>query len=130
MGKIGKILWQDLTVDNAAEIRDFYCEEVGWIFSEVNQGEYNDFNMINEPEEEPVAGICHRRGVLTNFPAQWLNYVMVKDLAASLEKCISLDGKVIDGPKPMGELQYAIIQDPAGAFLVLMGAQAVGAVKI
>lgn len=41
MNKHGKIFWQDLTVENAEQIKNFYCEVVGWTFSTVNQGEYN-----------------------------------------------------------------------------------------
>ena len=27
--RIGSIVWQDLTVPNAPEVRDFYCQVVG-----------------------------------------------------------------------------------------------------
>lgn len=121
MNKIGKILWQDLTVDNAEEIRDFYCNVVGWTYAEVNQGEYNDFNILNpNNEEEVVAGICHKRGEIANFPSQWLNYVIIENLDSSLNKCRALGGKIIVGPTKMGNSNLAVIQDPAGAYLALM----------
>ncbi|MDB5120296.1 MAG: hypothetical protein JWN56_1514 [Sphingobacteriales bacterium] len=75
MEKFGKMLWQDLTVDNAVQIRDFYCDVVGWTFSEVDMGGYSDFNIINPNDNnEVVAGICHKKGEIANFPSQWLNY--------------------------------------------------------
>lgn len=119
MKKFGKIIWQDLTVENAEEVKDFYAQVVGWKVSAVNQGDYNDYNMIGE-NEEVVAGICHRKGEIANFPSQWLNYVTVEDLKASLEKCKAMGGKITEGPKAMGKAGYAIIQDPAGAYIVLM----------
>lgn len=121
MDQIGKILWQDLTVENAEEIRDFYCGVLGWTFTKVNQGDYDDYNMVNpQSGDEVVAGICHKRGVLADFPPQWLNYVVVDDLAGSMEKCRSLGGKIVNGPTIMGKSSLAIIQDPAGAYLALM----------
>lgn len=120
MNKIGKILWQDLTVDNAEEIRDFYCAVVGWTYAEVNQGDYSDFNILNPSNEEIVAGICHKKGEIANFPSQWLNYVVIENLAFSLDKCRALGGKIIVGPTKMGNSSFAVIQDPAGAFLALM----------
>lgn len=119
--KFGKIIWQDLTVDNARHIKDFYCEVVGWIFSNVDQGGYNDFNITNPNDDDKVvAGICHKKGEISDFPCQWLNYVTVESLDNSLEKCKSLGGKIIEGPKLMGKAKLAIIQDPAGAYLALM----------
>lgn len=120
MKKFGKIIWQDLTVENAVEVKDFYCKVVGWESSEVNQGEYNDFNIHGISDNEVIAGICHKRGFIENFPSQWLNYVTVESLSKSLEECLKLDGKIIEGPKMIGNAKFAIIQDPAGAYLALM----------
>lgn len=121
IGKMGKIFWQDLTVENAEQVKDFYCSVVGWTFENVNQGEYNDFNIINTNDNnEIVAGICHKKGEIKNFPSQWLNYVIVENIEISVEKCKSLGGKIIEGPKLMGKSKFVIIQDPAGAYLALM----------
>ncbi len=121
MNKTGKIFWQDLTVENAEQVKDFYCAVVGWMFENVSMGDYNDFNILNPKDNnEVVAGICHKRGGIKNLPSQWLNYVMVDDMEASLEKCRTLGGSIIDGPKAMGKSMFAVIQDPAGAYLALM----------
>lgn len=120
MSKTGKILWQDLTVDNAEQIKDFYCEVIGWTFSEANQGDYNDYNIISNSDNEVIAGICHKRGSLANFPSQWLNYVIVESVDVCIEKCNKLGGKIIVGPAFMGKQKYIVIQDPAGAYIALM----------
>lgn len=122
MNEIGKIVWQDLTVDNAKEVKDFYSEVVGWNSSGVSMGAYDDFNIIKPggDDSEPVAGICHRRGSNENLPPQWLIYVMVKSVNQSVEKCKALGGKIVDGPRSMGNYQFAVIQDPAGAYMALM----------
>lgn len=120
MSKFGKILWQDLTVENAEEVKNFYSKVVGWESSDVNQGDYNDFNMHPQAgSEEVVAGICHKRGEIKNFPSQWLMYITIENLDDSIAKSKALGGKIIEGPKKMGKSSYAIVQDPAGAYFVL-----------
>lgn len=120
MNKTGKILWQDLTVEHAEKVKDFYAEVVGWTFSPVSQGAYDDYNIISTSDQEVVGGICHKRGALLDFPSQWLNYVIVEDVDACAEKCSTSGGKVIVGPAMMGKQKYIVIQDPAGAYLALM----------
>lgn len=121
MKKTGRIFWQDLTVENAEEIKDFYCSVVGWSFENVNQGDYNDFNIINTKDDNKVvAGICHKKGEIKDFPSQWLNYVMVDDIETSIKRCKELGGKIIVGPQMMGNSKFVIIKDPAGAYLALM----------
>lgn len=118
--KIGTIIWQDLTVDRAAEVRDFYSQVVGWTHTEQDMGDYADYNM-NAPESgETVAGICHAKGPNDSLPPQWLVYIAVADVEASVKKCLELGGRVIDGPRSMGRSQFCVIQDPAGAVTALV----------
>lgn len=120
MTKFGKILWQDLTVEDAEAVKNFYQEVVGWDSSHVDQGGYNDFNIHPQAgSEEVIAGICHKRGELQNFPSQWLMYITIENLNASIDKSTALGGKIVEGPKKMGKSSYAIVQDPAGAYFVL-----------
>ena len=117
---IGVISWCDLTVENAEDVRDFYREVVGWETSPVAMGDYDDFCMNPPKSDQPAAGICHARGVNADLPAQWLIYITVADLDASIANCVKLGGKVIAGPKNMGDTgRYCIIQDPAGAVAAL-----------
>ncbi len=115
---IGKILWSDLTVENATEIRDFYAAVIGWEFEPVKQGDYEDYNMINA-DGSIVSGICHKKGGNKNLPAQWLNYITVESLSYSLAKVEKLGGKIVDGPRKAGNQQFAVIRDPAGAYFAL-----------
>jgi uncharacterized protein len=67
----------------------------------------------------PVAGICHARGGNAGVPAQWLVYIPVPDLDASLAACAAGGGTVLVGPKGSGTNRFAVIQDPAGAVAAL-----------
>jgi len=117
---IGKIEWCDLTVDNASQVKDFYSQIVGWESEDVSMDDYDDYNINLPNTKETIAGICHAKGSNKNLPAQWLMYVRVKDVTKSAEDCENLGGKVINGPKKMGEGLFCVIQDPAGAVLALI----------
>ena len=119
---VGTIGWVDLTVPNATEIRDFYRAVVGWMTDDVDMGGYSDYNMQLPGTKQAVAGICHARGVNADLPAQWLIYLIVHDLDASVARCLELGGTVLAGPKGMGSrARYCVIKDPAGAVAALIG---------
>ncbi|MCB0196740.1 MAG: VOC family protein [Anaerolineae bacterium] len=118
--KTGMIVWQDLTVDNAEEIKDFYSRVVGWQTTAQPMGDYDDFNISAPDDEAVIAGICHARESNANLPPQWLIYIAVDDVAASAQRCVELGGKIIDGPRLMGESNFCVIQDPAGAVVALI----------
>ncbi|MCY4365546.1 MAG: VOC family protein [Chloroflexi bacterium] len=117
----GSIAWQDLTVPNAPEIRDFYCQVVGWTYTDHDMGDYADYNINLSGSGQTVAGICHARDSNANIPPQWLVYIVVEDVAQSAQKCVELGGKLIDGPRDMGGQTFCVIQDPAGAVAALIG---------
>ena len=118
--QVGTVGWMDLTVENAQDVRDFYGEVVGWSASDIDMGGYSDFCMNTPGAGTTVAGICHARGTNAGLPAQWLMYITVEDLDASVDRVEALGGKVIAGPKDMGaQGRYCIIEDPAGAVAAL-----------
>ena len=63
----GTILWTDLTVKNAEEVKDFYSKVIGWKPEPVSMGDYDDYNMANPATGEPAVGICHKRGTNENL---------------------------------------------------------------
>ena len=120
--KIGTVVWRDLTVEDAAGVRDFYAEVVGWDVKPHPMGAYDDYEMVAKGTGETVAGVCHARGINANVPPQWLVYVLVEDVAKSAARCEAHGGKVLDGPRPVGAKPFCVVQDPAGAVLALMEA--------
>ena len=55
-----------------------------------------------------------------DLPPQWLIYITVANVEKSAEQCVALGGKVLAGPRPMGDHgRVAVIQDPAGAVAAL-----------
>ncbi|HEX7810106.1 MAG TPA: VOC family protein, partial [Thermoanaerobaculia bacterium] len=92
MTKIGTISWVDLTVPDAGGLRDFYRDVTGWESVGLDMGGYEDYCMNVAGTEQTVAGICHSRGNNAGLPQQWMIYINVADLDASLEKVRSGGG--------------------------------------
>ena len=120
--QIGSIVWMDLTVQDAEPIRDFYCQVTGWKSNTHDMGEYSAFDIALPENEEIVAGICHARGSNAKIPPQWMIYITVANVADSAQRCVELGGSVVDGPRKMGDQNFCIIKDPAGAVAALVGA--------
>ena len=120
----GTIGWIDITVDDAEGLRDFYAKVAGWVPENVDMGEYADFAMTVPGSGSAAAGICHARGGNASQPRQWLIYINVADAAASAEACTENGGKVLVGPKSMGDAVFAVIEDPSGAVAALFQASA------
>ena len=117
----GSIVWVDLTVPEAPRVRDFYAAVVGWKSEAVPMGGYDDFSLAAPGSGRAVAGVCHARGVNAELPPQWLVYITVADLEASLERCHALGGALVAGPPGMGAYgRFAVIRDPAGAVAALI----------
>lgn len=116
----GTLAGFDLTVPNADEVRDFYAAVVGWTPEPYDRGDYADWFM-RAPNGETVAGVCHARGENAGLPAQWLAYVVVADLDASIARCLDLGGAVVAGPRGDAPgMRYCVIRDPAGAVIALL----------
>ena len=114
----GQIGWVDLTVPDAARVRDFYRAVVGWDYREVDMDGYADYSMTNL-EGRDVTGICHARGINEGMPPQWLVYFTVLDLAFAVDEVVANGGEVLTAPTDMGAGQFAVIRDPAGAVCAL-----------
>ena len=116
---VGTIGWHDLTVPAADEVRDFYAEVVGWKWSPVDMGGYSDYTVLTPGTGDAVGGVCHAQGTNAGLPPQWLMYIIVADIDASIASTKRLGGSVIAGPKNMGASRYCVIKDPAGAVCAL-----------
>jgi predicted enzyme related to lactoylglutathione lyase len=118
----GRVLWNDLTVGDAEGLRDFYSAVAGWRAEPVAMGDYADYNMIPRDSSDPAAGVCHARAGNAALPPVWLPYIAVASLDEAMARCRERGGRVVDGPRAMGEgRRYCVIQDPAGAHAGLVG---------
>lgn len=125
MSNFGKVMHMDLTVPNADEVRDFYQAVAGWSSAGLSMGDYDDYVMM-DAEGNPVSGICHKRGENSNLPSQWLIYITVADMDASIAACTERGGTVVEGPRMMGDSRFCVVRDPAGAVAALIEFSAEG----
>ncbi len=116
---LGSIVWTDLTVPRATEVRDFYQAVVGWESTVFKMAEGEDYVMRRPGNRKVVAGICHARGPNEKLPPQWLIYLTVVDLSASLRACRRHGGTVLTKPRQVFNGRFAVVQDPAGAVAAL-----------
>jgi len=117
--QVGKIGWIDITVDDAAGLRDFYKEVVGWDCDGVSMGDYDDFSMLMPESREAVAGICHARGSNADLSGGWLIYIVVADVDASAASCEQRGGEVLVAPRGLAGGRFCVIRDPSGATAAL-----------
>jgi len=116
--RLGTISWQDLTVDDAEQVRDFYEAVAGWKAEPLSMGSYSDF-VMSDADGTSVAGICHARGGNADLPPMWLIYITVDDLDHSIAECQRLGGSLLAPPRSYGGGRYCVIKDPAGAVCAL-----------
>lgn len=121
--RAGAVISTDLTVANADEVLAFYKQVIGWDSEELTmedeQGEYADY-VVKDEAGNWVGGICHKRGMNADLPPQWIVYVQVANIDESLQHCEASGGEVLKKVTAEdGSVQYALIQDPAGAVLAI-----------
>ncbi|NWF49993.1 MAG: VOC family protein [Ignavibacteriaceae bacterium] len=118
--EIGSLGWFDLTVQDAETVKNFYSKVIGLKPEPVSMGDYDDYNMNSPDSGRTVTGICHRKGVNSDLPSQWLIYFNVENIEESIKACTQNGGKVLVPPKDLGNYgKYCVIQDPAGAVCAL-----------
>jgi predicted enzyme related to lactoylglutathione lyase len=91
---VGEIVWVDLTIPDADNVRDFYESVVGWHSSDFDMGGYKDYVVATPGKKDTVAGIVHARGENADLPPHWIIYIKVKDLQASTDAARRKGGKV------------------------------------
>jgi len=120
--EIGEIVWVDLTIPKADELRDFYIAVTGWEANAFKMGDYSDYVVRTPDKKHTVAGICHAQGANAALPPSWLIYIKVRNLEASIAAARGNGGEIVAGPKQLGAARFCVLRDPAGAvFAVIEG---------
>ncbi|MVZ62069.1 VOC family protein [Sphingobacterium humi] len=117
--QLGQFVWADYATEQAEALKEFYKEVAGWkehpIAMKDDAGDYQDYAMLTA-DNEAAGGVCHRRGVNSKIPSQWIMYIYAPDVDERLEKVLALGGKFIHGSKGKDDkYSFVIVEDPAGA---------------
>ena len=113
----GAVRWFGLLTEDAAAARAFYADLFGWQMERTASGGY-----IAVHDGQPFAGITQiGRSVPEIDESTWLVGVVVSDLRASVATARRLGSRVLrDVSRAEGFAQWAVIEDPQGAQVILM----------
>ena len=107
----GRFGWNELVATNVPAAKKFYTGLFGWKTQPFGKGvEYTLFKK----GRDGVGGLmkCPEAGK----PAQWIPYVFVDDVDATVKKTVRLRGKVARPPYEIPTVgRIAVLIDPQGA---------------
>jgi len=107
-------IWAELWTDDLKGSATFYKAVIGYDTWQVGSGK--SATWIYASGGRPRARAA--RMPFEKVPAQWLPYVVVKDLPVSLARVTELGGHVLRKPVAKGP-QFAVVSDPGGATFIL-----------
>lgn len=119
---IGKFVWRDLHTDNPAAVKPFYATLFGWEFVETRVAD-RPYTLVKSGGQ-PIAGIVRSDRMAPNEPnAQWLSYLSVANVDASVDRIRAAGGQVLAPPFDLKNIgRAAVVADPQGAPIGLLRA--------
>jgi predicted enzyme related to lactoylglutathione lyase len=103
----GDWLWTDLIIDDAGPVKDFYYPVAGFTLRALEDREQHSYSVF-------MAGRQPRAGMVVldweGIEANWLPYVRVMDLAATIASARRLGGRLL-----IEHDDVAVLLDPTGA---------------
>lgn len=115
----GQFCWNELATPNLKASKEFYANSFGWTFSD-HKMDTTTYTMVKRGDKE-FAGIWEiPHDQQKEIPPHWMSYILVENLAQSLEK-VKKNGASIKVPvTKVGDFgHFAIITDPVGAHIAL-----------
>lgn len=111
--RTGEVAWHELLSDDHEGAFSFYSDLFGWQKGEaMDMGEMGVYQIV-ERNGIPLGGFMNRP---PEVPSNWMYYVRVDDIDATLEKIRAAGGTVLMGPMDVpGGGRIAQSLDPQGA---------------
>lgn len=114
----GEFCWETLTTNDVAKAQAFYTSVMGW---QASKGVGMDTFAVGEGMENQVADIQKAQGPV---PPNWLSFVVVEKIEASLERAARLGGKTMMPAMAVPSIgRIAVIVDNQGAAIGLFEPQ-------
>ena len=121
--KTGEISWNELVTTNTNAAASFYGKLFGWqaapFAPEGTPPDAPPYTLFKiDPNTMGVGGMMQVPH--PEMPSQWIPYVVVENIEASLAKATKLGAKTCVPVMSIGEIgRIAVIQDPQGATIGL-----------
>lgn len=110
---LGKFVWHELLTTDVDRAKAFYAELLNWRFETVDmQG--HKYTMLYAGER-PQGGLLPLTDA--DLPPHWMAYVSVEDVDAAAAATKKAGGKVCVEPTSMPVGKFAVLEDPAGAYI-------------
>ncbi len=123
-GDVGAMGWAELSSRDIDKARDFYGQVFGWTAETSPMGEGQpDYITFMAGEEGIVGGMEMTPMVPADVPSYWMVYFNVSDVDAAFTRAIELGATEVAAPSPMPGGRFAIVTDPQGAMLGLLGTE-------
>lgn len=113
----GHFCWNELATAEVKKAKEFYSKLLGWQYKEIHSEEMT-YTIIQAGDKE-IAGIWEIPADQQNMiPPHWMSYILVDNVAATLEKAKQHGAQEIKEVTYVGDLGlFAIIKDPTGAHI-------------
>ena len=109
--KPGQFCWNELVTTNVPSAKKFYAGLLGWKTKPFGKG--MEYALLMKGKDS-VGGLM--KSPMPGCPAQWVGYVIVADVDATVKKATKLKGKVVVKPFTVPEVgRIAVLVDPQGA---------------
>jgi hypothetical protein len=106
--------WNELVTSNVPAAKKFYSGLLGWKTKAFGKGMDYTIILKGKNDKNGMGGMmkCPKPGK----PAQWIPYVLVADVDATVKKAAKLRGKVCMPPVDVPTVgRIAVLTDPQGA---------------
>ncbi len=111
MGRPGHFCWNELVTADVAAAKTFYTRLLGWTTEPFGQG--MEYTLLKR-DNQGIGGLM--KAPHAGMPAQWLPYVLVEDVDATVAQAAKLGGKVCNAPFDVPDVgRIAVLSDPQGA---------------
>jgi predicted enzyme related to lactoylglutathione lyase len=105
-----RFVWHDLNTKDLEGSKRFYGEIFNWRFDKSDNGPY-----VHIAAGDQMIGGMRQMGPQEPQPTSWLAYVVVDDVAATVAKIASANGKVFMPTTEMPNVgTFAVTADPSG----------------
>ena len=120
MPKHGEICWNELSTTDPNACKSFYSDLFGWEYKESDSAGMQYTEMTLEGGKQ-FGGMYKTPPEMANVPPNWMTYVSVDDIDASLAKASDLGGNIIVPATDIpGTGRFGVITDPTGAAIAMI----------
>ncbi|MDQ0687841.1 MULTISPECIES: VOC family protein [Streptomyces] len=110
---LNSVAWFEIGTDQPEEVKHFYGRLFDWNFQlNTNTPGVNYHAVVTPGAQQPTGGVWESEG---RFPDYAVFYVLVQDVAATVQHAEELGGKVLMAPiTDAAGLTFARLEDSAG----------------